>query len=56
LALYPRAKGRPAKRIDDEVRERFDPLMQQTSKDRGKEDIEDITAELTGIFDLTRKT
>lgn len=45
--------GRPAKRIYDEVRKRLDPLMRQISDDLGKED---ITAELTGIFDLIRKT
>lgn len=46
-------KGRPAKRIYDEIRKRLDPIMQKISNDLGKED---ITAELTGIFDMIRKT
>lgn len=46
-------KGRPAKRIYDEIRKRLDPIMQKISSDLGKED---ITAELTGIFDMIRKT
>jgi hypothetical protein len=46
-------KGRPAKRIYDEIRKRLDPIMQLISNDLGKED---ITAELTGIFDMIRKT
>ena len=46
-------EGRPAKRIYDEIRKRLDPSMQKISNDLGKED---ITAELTGIFDMIRKT
>ena len=46
-------KGKPAKRIYDEIRKRLDPIMQTISHDLGKED---ITAELTGIFDMIRKT
>jgi hypothetical protein len=46
-------KGRPAKRISDEIRKRLESSMQQISNDLGKED---MTAELNGIFDLIRKT
>jgi hypothetical protein len=46
-------KGKPAKRTYDEIRKRLDPIMQTISHDLGKED---ITAELTGIFDMIRKT
>jgi len=45
--------GKPAKRIYEAIRNRIDPNAQQISNDLGKED---VTAELMGIFDLTRKT
>ncbi|WP_188760804.1 hypothetical protein [Edaphobacter acidisoli] len=45
--------GRPAKRIYVEIRKRLDSLLRQISSDLG---MEDISAELTGIFDLIRKT
>jgi hypothetical protein len=41
------------KRVCDEIQKRLDPVMEQISAALNKED---ITAELSGIFDLIRKT
>jgi hypothetical protein len=45
--------GRSVKRVYDEIQKRLDPLMEQITAALNKED---ISAELSGIFDLIRKT
>jgi hypothetical protein len=46
-------KAKSIKRIHDTIQKRLDPVMQRISTDLNKED---ISAELSGIFDLIRKT
>ena len=45
--------GKSVKRIYDEIQKRLDPIMEQITTALKKED---ISAELSGIFDLIRKT
>ncbi len=45
--------SKSAKRIYDEIQKRLDPIMEQITSALGKED---ISAELSGIFSLIRKT
>jgi hypothetical protein len=46
-------KDRPIKRVYDEIWKRLDPVHEELAKALGKED---VRAELSGIFDLIRKT